>query len=92
MELEIEMSVGGGSDVIVWAEFEDDGALLEYTVTYLKTDVLDILSLDQVSRIETALYGAYKQQLVARDDDAAFDREIQHSQMCHALRYGGEVI
>ena len=91
MELEIEMSVGGGSDVIVWAEF-DEGDLLEYTVTYLKTDVLDILSLDQVSRIETALYGAYKQQLIARDDDAAFDREVQHAQMCHALKYGGEVI
>tara|TARA_R110000822_G_scaffold49495_8_gene129741 strand:+ start:1299 stop:1574 length:276 start_codon:yes stop_codon:yes gene_type:complete len=91
MIVEFEMSVGGGSDVIVWAEF-DDGALLEYTVTYLKTDVLDILSLDQVSRIETALYGAYRQQLIAREDDAAFEREVQHAQMCHALRYGGEVI
>ena len=91
MELEIEMSVGGGSDVIVWAEF-DEGDLLEYTVTYLKTDVLDILSLDQVSRIETALYRAYRQQLIARDDDAAFEREVQHAQMCHSLKYGGEVI
>ena len=91
MELEIEMSVGGGSDVIVWAEF-DEGALFEYTVTYLQTDVLDILSLDQVSRIETALYTAYRQQLIAADDDAAFDREIQHAQMCHSLRYGGEVL
>lgn len=91
MIVEFEMSVGGGSDVIVWADF-DDGDLVEYTVSYLGVNVLDILSLDQVSRIETACYKAFREAVQAHADDVAFEQEVRHAHLCHTLRYGGEVI